>query len=99
MWIVAFHLMARFAAATGKIAKLDKRPLMAATNETTIGIRGTEFWVGALNAAPHVELRGGSGVFVEDAGARVNMMKPGWVSSSRTPRPSPSARLLAQMDE
>lgn len=90
---MAAHLVASFAAATGKITKLDKLPLMVSTNGATIGIHGTEFWVGAFSGVPHVELIGGSVVFVEDAGARINMIKPGWVSSSRTPRPNPSSQI------
>jgi hypothetical protein len=67
-----------FRAVTGKIAKLENRPFMVATNVATIGVRGTEFWVGAFHQVPHVELIGGGGIFVENEGGRVDVRRPGW---------------------
>ena len=67
-----------FRAVTGKIAKLENRPFMVATNVATIGGRGTEFWVGAFHQVPHVELIGGGGIFVENEGGRVDVHRPGW---------------------
>jgi hypothetical protein len=67
-----------FRVVTGKLAKLDKRPFKVATNVATIGVRGTEFWVGAFHDVPHVELIGGGGVTVENAGGRVDVTRPGW---------------------
>jgi hypothetical protein len=67
-----------FRAVTGKIAKLEGRPFKVATNVATIGVRGTEFWVGAFKNVPHVELIGGGGVTVENAGGRVEVTRPGW---------------------
>jgi len=67
-----------FRVVIGKPAKLDKRPFKVATNVATIGVRGTEFWVGAFHDVPHVELIGGGGVTVENAGGRVDVTRPGW---------------------
>jgi len=67
-----------FRAVTGKIAKLENRPFRVATNVATIGVRGTEFWVGAFHQVPHVEFIGGGGVYVANQGGHVDIRRKGW---------------------
>lgn len=64
-------------AVTGGIGKLDDRPFMVLSEIATVGIRGTDFFVGFIHDELHVGLLGGAGVYVENPAGRVEITKIG----------------------
>ncbi|MAF46718.1 MAG: FecR family protein [Rhodospirillales bacterium] len=80
-----------FRAVTGKLAKLEKRPFKVVTNVATIGVRGTDFWVGAFKKVPHVQLLGGGGVYVENGAGRVEIVRAGWGTFIKDANTAPTA--------
>lgn len=64
-------------AVTGGIGKLENRPFMVSTELATVGIRGTDFFVGFIHDELHVGLLGGAGVYVENPAGRVEITKIG----------------------
>jgi hypothetical protein len=64
-------------AVTGAIGKTKNRDFLVNTPVATIGIRGTDFWVGSLfTEALEVALISGNGVYIENSAGRVEMMEP-----------------------
>jgi hypothetical protein len=67
-----------FRATTGAIGKLPARDFKVKTAVATIGIRGTDFWGGFyFSQALDVALLGGAGIYVENAGGRVEVSNIG----------------------
>ncbi len=64
--------------ASGKLAALDARGFKLITDVATIGVRGTEFWVGPLGKFSHVQLLRGKGLYVENKMGRVEIRREGW---------------------
>jgi hypothetical protein len=64
-------------AVTGGIGKLENRPFMVSTELATVGIRGTDFFVGFIHDELYVGLLGGAGVYVENPAGRVEITKIG----------------------
>lgn len=68
-----------FRAITGAIGKLPGRDFHVKTSVGVIGIRGTDFWGGYLfSSSLDVALLGGAGVYVENAGGRVEISQSGY---------------------
>lgn len=66
-----------FRAVSGRIAELDGRPYRLRTPLATIGIRGTEFWGGAIDGAFGVALLEGAGLIIENAQGRIEIARVG----------------------
>ncbi len=80
-----------FRAVTGKLAKLENRPFKVVTHVATIGVRGTDFWVGDFKSIPHVQLLGGGGIFVENSAGRVVIVRDGWGTFIKNENTAPTA--------
>jgi hypothetical protein len=64
---------------TGLIGKTPKKDFKVRTAVATIGIRGTDFWVGTLfGNATDVALFNGNAIFVENQAGRVEINIPGY---------------------
>jgi hypothetical protein len=67
-----------FRAVTGAIGKLKERDFKVKTSLATIGIRGTDFWGGFyFSKSLDVALLNGKGIYVENAGGRVEVTSVG----------------------
>lgn len=64
-------------AVSGAIAEKNPEGFVVTTPVATIGIRGTDFWAGTLEAAFNVVLISGKGVYVENARGRVELTQAG----------------------
>jgi len=63
---------------TGAIAKLKGRDFTLRTNVATMGVRGTDFWVGFyFSDALDVALFDNTGIYVENAAGRVEIIRAG----------------------
>lgn len=87
---------------TGGIGKLDNRPFMVLTELATVGIRGTDFFVGFIHEELHVGLLDGAGVYVENPAGRVEITEIGdgtKVTSTGTAptKPAPWAKSMLEM--
>lgn len=80
-----------FRVVTGKLAKLENRPFKVATHVATIGVRGTDFWVGDFKKIPHVQLLGGGGIYVENGAGRVEIVRKGWGTFIKDGNTAPTA--------
>lgn len=65
-------------AASGKLAALDPKRFRLITDVASIGVRGTEFWVGPFGKVSHVQLLRGKGIYVENKMGRVEIRREGW---------------------
>lgn len=64
-------------AVSGLIAKSHPGAFSVTTPVATIGIRGTDFWAGTLDAVFNVVLISGAGVYVENQRGRVELTEAG----------------------
>jgi hypothetical protein len=70
-------LAGSFRAVNGGIAKAAPGKFKVETEVATIGIRGTEFWGGALDGVFNIALLGGTAVIVENKAGRVEITEVG----------------------
>ena len=89
-------------AVTGGIGKLENRPFVMLTELATVGIRGTDFFVGFIHDELHVGLLGGAGVYVENPAGRVEITEIGdgtkITSLGTAPtKPAPWAKSMLEM--
>ena len=65
-------------AVTGAIGKTQDRDFLLKTSAATIGVRGTDFWVGDIfSTSLDVALISGKGVYVENKAGRVEIITAG----------------------
>ncbi len=62
---------------SGSLMKVADSSMIVQTETATIGIRGTTFWIGTIEDDMEVALFKGKGVYVENAGGRVELTRPG----------------------
>ena len=66
-------------AVTGAIGKTKNRDFLVRTPVATIGVRGTDFWVGSIfSEALDVALISGKGVYIENNAGRVEITTSGY---------------------
>jgi hypothetical protein len=70
-------LAGSFKAVSGGIAKSAPGNFKVETEVATIGIRGTEFWGGALDGVFNIALLGGTAIIVENKAGRVEITEIG----------------------
>ena len=66
-----------FRAVTGKLAQASGGSFTVETEVATIGIRGTDFWGGALDGVFNIALLGGAGIVIENRAGRVEITEVG----------------------
>lgn len=70
-------LLGALRAVSGAIAQTNPDAFIVTTPVATIGIRGTDFWVGTVDSAFNVVLISGSGVYVKNQRGRVELTEAG----------------------
>jgi hypothetical protein len=78
-------------AVSGRIAKLDVNAFKVVTDVATIGVRGTDFWIGPFHGVTHVELQDDSAIFVENRAGRVEIKRAGWGTFIKSADSAPTA--------
>lgn len=78
-------------AVTGAIGKTQERDFLLSTPVATIGIRGTDFWVGDIfSSAFDIALISGKGVYIQNTAGRVEIENAGYGSSVKNEKTLPS---------